>query len=36
MEEGYFSMESILAEEDRIPVVFSIRAANLGFMDAGQ
>lgn len=35
MDQGYFSAEAILAEEDRVPVVFRSKAANLGFLDPG-
>ncbi len=35
MDKGYFSMEAILAEEDRVPVVFNTTAASLGFLDPG-
>lgn len=35
MDLGYFCAEAILAEEDRVPVVFRSKAANLGFLDPG-
>jgi hypothetical protein len=36
MDSGYYSIAAILAEEDRVPVTFKIKAANLGFIDPGK
>jgi GINS complex subunit 3 len=33
MDKGYFSVDAILAAEDRVPVVFNTTAASLGFLD---
>lgn len=33
MDRGYFSVDAILAAEDRVPVVFNTMAASLGFLD---
>lgn len=36
MEKGYFSVGAILAEDDRVPVIFIRQAPGLGFLDPGE
>lgn len=36
MEKGYFSIGAILAEDDRVPVIFTRQAPGLGFLDPGK